>query len=257
MCYCNIKGLLLWLAFVSVSACSVLPETLPLFNKQTGPAIKPEIVEEPLVPPVADVDPETQGLPELPIEPVLSPYEQINIPLEDEARAVFAKAQQHMKSRQWQQAAQDLLWLTANYPDLSGPYVNLAIVYEQQTLFEEAENYYKKAIEVNAVNLDAYNAYAILLRKQGRFNDAETYYLKALKIWPKDANSHKNIGILYELYMGRFNEALQHYKDYLSLQNSDAERGTPEAKQYRKTKGWIIDLERRIDQRQALIGGTP
>ena len=48
----------------------------------------------------------------------------------------------------------------------------------------------------------------------GRFSEAEQSYTKALAVWQHDADTHRNLGILYELYMGRLLEAQQHYLQY-------------------------------------------
>ena len=49
-------------------------------------------------------------------------------------------------------------------------------------------------------------------------------------------NLRLNLAILYELYMGRYAEALAAYQDYqLVLDEPDT-----------KVNGWLIDLERRV-----------
>jgi Flp pilus assembly protein TadD len=86
------------------------------------------------------------------------------------------------------------------------------------------------------MNLDAYNQLAILQREQGRFNEAEANYQKALTIWPFHAESHRNIGILYDLYLGKNAEALAHFEAYQQLRGDGDKQVT----------GWIADLQRRL-----------
>ena len=69
-------------------------------------------------------------------------------------------------------------------------------------------------------------------------------YLLALKVWPDGPETHRNIGILYELYMGRLRDAQQHYLQYLSLREKQGYIGDDTS--YRQVKGWSIDLSRRL-----------
>ena len=154
------------------------------------------------------------------------------------AKQKFSRAIAAMKSGQWAQAEQGLLQLTQAYPKLSGPWLNLALTQQQLGNTEQAEQNFRQALAVNAGNLDAYNQYGIFLRQQGRFKAAEAQYRKALRKKPDHAATHINLGILYDLYMGRLNDALIHYRKYQQLAASE----TP------KIAGWIVDLERRINR---------
>lgn len=152
------------------------------------------------------------------------------------ARGLFRDAIASMQQENWQRAEVLLQQLTTEYPKLSGPFLNLGIVYRQLERSDDAETAFKNAIAANGLNLDAYNQLGLLLREQGRFTDAEAQYQKAISVWPKHAPSHKNLGILYDLYLGQFPKALQHFEIYQYLQNE------PD----REMAGWIIDLKRRI-----------
>jgi len=154
------------------------------------------------------------------------------------AKQEFAQALEAMNAKQWKQAEGMLRLMTESYPDLSGPFVNLGICQYRLEDPEAAEASFLQAIAVNANNMDAYTWLGTLYREQGRFEDAEQVYLKALEVWPHHAASHRNLGILYDLYMGRFDEALQHYKMLQKI--------LPE--EDRQVKGWIIDLERRLGE---------
>lgn len=79
------------------------------------------------------------------------------------------------------------------------------------------------------------NEEAIALREQGDFAAAEQRYLRALSIAEEHAATHRNIGILYDLYVGDPDKALRHYKRYQSL-TGDSDRAMA---------GWIADLQRR------------
>lgn len=175
------------------------------------------------------------GLPQS--EPV-NPYLLNRTELAPEVLARFQRAVTLVETQQWQQAEEQLRALSRSYPGLSGPYLNLGIVYQAQQRIEQAEAAYLEAIAANPDNLDAYNQLAVLLRRQGRFDAAERYYLDALKRWNADPAIHLNLAMLYELYMGQLDLALQHYQRHQEL------LAQPDP----KVAGWIVDLERRIDQ---------
>jgi tetratricopeptide (TPR) repeat protein len=143
-----------------------------------------------------------------------------------------------MAAEDWETAWADLEWLVENYPDLSGPYLNLALLHSAQGNVDEAEASFKAAIDVNPSNLSAYNQYAIFLREQGRFDDAEAIYLSALEVWDDHAETHLNLGVLYDLYRGEHERALQHYHRYQDLTGNED----------RTVAGWIIVLERQFSQ---------
>lgn len=174
-------------------------------------------------------------------EPIPDPYLAHTKPPSQAARTDFELAQQAMLAQQWQQARGLLEQMTQIYPELSGPYVNLALVYRQLNQDETAAEALERAIAVNPLNGEAYNQLAILRREQGNFAEAEKLYLQALEVWPHNPTVHRNLGILYDLYMGRLADALRHY------QMSQKISGESE----RRIQGWIVDLQRRINDRQA------
>ena len=129
-----------------------------------------------------------------------NPYLDTHRRVSSEARERFDAATAAMAVEDWDTAHADLQWLIENHPRLSGPYLNLALLHNARGETEGAETFFKQAIEVNDSNLGAYNQYAIFLREQGRFEDAEHVYLEALEVWPDHAETHRNIGVLYDLY---------------------------------------------------------
>lgn len=164
-----------------------------------------------------------------------NPYLEDRPSVPSAARERFASAQEALQQQAWAIAETDLLWLTENYPQFSGPYLNLALLYVDTGQLEEADTHFQQAIAANPNNINAYNEYGIFLREQGRFAEAESIYLQALKVWPDSPETLINLGILYDLYMGKFEQALEQYRTYQALQDE------PE----RKVQGWIVDIERR------------
>lgn len=152
-------------------------------------------------------------------------------------RTSFATAVAAMKAEQWAEAERQLKQLLQSQPHLSGAHLNLALVYAQTQRPAEAEAQFKQAIQANAANSTARNQYGIWLRTQGRFMDAETVYVQALQANPEFADTHLNLGILYDLYLGKSAQALDHYQKYLALKG--------EAADTTRVKSWVADLQRR------------
>jgi len=185
-----------------------------------------------------DAEPAVSETPavEVALEILPNPYLATKPSVPDKAKDEFAQATEAMNAEQWSKAEGILVLMTETWPNLSGPYVNLGIAQYRQSHLAQAEDSLKGAIHVNAANMDAYTWLGVLYREQGRFNDAEANYKAALAIWPHHVDSLRNLGILYDLYLGRFDEALVQYK---LLQ-----RVLPE--ESRQLKGWVRDLERRL-----------
>lgn len=155
----------------------------------------------------------------------------------------FDRANLAIEQEDWPTAEAELQWLLENYPDLSGPCLNLALVHQYQGELDLAEQYYLQALHINPNKLAAYNQYAVFLREQGRFAEAEQVYKNALAVWEAHPQTHLNIGILYDLYMGDQGRALLHFHRYQNLTGSDDQL----------VAGWIVDLER---QSMMLVKGN-
>ncbi|WP_082191539.1 tetratricopeptide repeat protein [Cellvibrio sp. pealriver] len=173
-------------------------------------------------------------LPAGPVTP--NPYLQNRPSVSRAAQQSFADATRAMRNKQWALAQSHLEKVIAENNKLSGAHLNLGLVYRAQQENKRAEQAFNDAIMANHTNLDAYNQLAILQREAGKFSEAESNYKKALSIWPFHAESHKNIAILYDLYMGKSAEALPHYEAYLQLRGGDD----------KQVVSWIADLQRRL-----------
>lgn len=171
-----------------------------------------------------------------PITLIPNPYLAQEIKVPPAAQSAFRNALVAMQSEDWVAAEKQLLALSAAHPQLSGPQVNLGLVYWHQDKPKEAEAALNQALLLNPLNNDAYVQLGFFLRESGRFAEAEKTYLKALEVWPHNMAAHRNLGILYDLYMGKFDAALQHYEMVLKL--------SPEPN--KEVEGWIIDLKRRL-----------
>ncbi|TAA44971.1 tetratricopeptide repeat protein [Corallincola spongiicola] len=183
--------------------------------------------------------------------PSINPYLASEPVLSAMAKAKFdaalAKAKAAQSEAEVAAAIKAFEAVLAEQADLSGARVNLAQLYRMQGQTDTAMTQLKQAVKDNPNNLDGWNLLGVLQREQGDFTAAEQSYLEALQRWNDYAPAHRNIGILYELYMGRFNDALTHYEAYQALQEK------PE----RRVKGWILLLQRRIDAGEGVDSAVP
>lgn len=165
-----------------------------------------------------------------------NPYLDSKRSVPDAVKRQFLLAKQAVQRKDWSQAEKILTAVSQKYPKLSGVHLNLGYVYKESAVLDKAEVAFLAAIEANHLNVNAYNALAILYREQGKFVQSEQQYLAALKVWPDSAESHRNIGILYDLYLGRFSDAMKHYELYRQLQG----------KEDKMIRAWIADLKNRM-----------
>lgn len=185
-------------------------------------------------PPTADGAPASSLLPQGPVTP--NPYRQSVPRLSNALQQEFNQAVSAMERRNWDEAEQRLLTLARDHSSYSGLSLNLGLVYLAKGDKTKAEEAFAEAIKRNDKNLDAYNQLAILKREAGDFAAAEQLYKRALTVWPYHPESHRNLGILYDLYLGREAEALAHYQAYRQLLDEEDHQ----------LDSWIADLERRL-----------
>ena len=146
-----------------------------------------------------------------------------------------------MKSGDYPAAIPVLRDFIADYPELAGPQLNLGIAYRMTGQDEAAAEALQRALKLNPLSPAAWHQQAILYRNQGDFHAALEAYNKAIELDQGYALAHRNIGILYDLYLQQPGPALQHYRKYLSLIDSEDIM----------VSRWITDLERRSGNAQA------
>lgn len=231
--------------FSLLSACGSNPEK-PAASKviektaKTEPNAKSEAEGDkptpaPIVKPVIPAN----ILPAGPATP--NPYLQNPQKFSEQVEVNFHDAVASMQQKNWDHAETVLKQLAEKNPKLSGVYLNLGIVYRNKGDTEKAAAEFNHAISANMKNVEAYNQLAVLKREAGDFNGAETLYQKALSFWPFYPEGHKNIAILYDLYLGKPEQALPHYQAYQQLLSS------PD----KQVDSWVADLQRRLNNGKA------
>lgn len=170
-----------------------------------------------------------------------NPYLQNPQKFSEQVEVNFRAAVVAMQQKNWDFAESTLKQLAEKNPKLSGVHLNLGIVYRNKGNAEKAAEEFNLAINANMKNVDAYNQLAVLKREAGEFAAAESLYQKALGIWPFYPEGHKNIAILYDLYLGKPEQALPHYQAYQQLLSA------PD----KQVDSWIADVQRRLNAGKA------
>ena len=149
--------------------------------------------------------------------------------------AKYKQALTLMANKEWPKAKLLFDEILVKVPQLSGAYVNKALIFLEQKNLSGAKNQLDKALAVNAMNPYAYQMKGRLARLTGDFEQAEKSYLKALDIWPEYPEAQVNLAILLELYRGRLLDARKYYASYLELQTDD-----------QQVKRWLAGVEIKI-----------
>lgn len=151
-------------------------------------------------------------------------------------RAALQTVLDVMHAAEWQTARELAQELILNYPTLAEAYANMGNIQQQLGEGEQAEQAWHKALQLHPGWAALYNQQGLYYREQGRFEEALAAYQQALAADQGYARAHRNIAILYEIYLGEEEKALTHYLRYQEL--------TAGAEQ--EVTLWIADLERRV-----------
>ena len=156
--------------------------------------------------------------------------------VDPEARAMFEKALEALYAGNGRSAESWLARITEHYPDYASPWTNLGIIYARAGREKDALAALDQALMLAPGDCAPLVQTGVLMRKRGEFGEAEKAYLSCVRDEPDNAAAHLNLGILYELYLGRLEDAMRSYQRYQSV--SDA----PDA----RVAIWIATLARRV-----------
>jgi len=110
-------------------------------------------------------------------------------------------------------------------PDYSTAFNILGYAYRQNEAYSDAENAFKKYIELIPNDPNPYDSYAELLLKMGRFDEAITQYNKALAIDSNFVNSHFGIAAAL-MYKNKPADAQAELQKLMQKARTDGERRT-------------------------------
>ena len=168
-------------------------------------------------------------------KPVPGSAKLVEEPVSPGLQQAYDQALAHLKAGRNKEAEQGLLALAQRAPELSGPHANLGVLYSRGGRTKEAIEALNRAVRLNPRRAAYYNELGIIYRQEGKFDDARKQYLKALDADSEYAWAHRNLAILYDLYLQDPKKALPHYQRYQQLL----------PKEDNMVSKWIIDLQRR------------
>lgn len=176
-----------------------------------------------------------------------NPYLQNPPMVTAEAAASFSDALALMREDKLDEASVVFESISENNHLLSGPAYNRAVIAYKQDDMKLTLKWLSISLERNAYNLDAKNLKANVYKKQAKFKEAEAEYLSIISMWGAYLPAYKNLGILYDMYMGKLALALEQYRLYEAL--------SPE--EDKKVTGWIAVISRKIEVEPVPVEPTP
>jgi tetratricopeptide (TPR) repeat protein len=137
--------------------------------------------------------------------------------------------------------------LGARAPLLAAPAYNLGLLAMRRGQWQQALDQLEAARARAGRDAGVQDAFGITYRNLGRFRDAEAAYRASLEAEPDRAASHRNIGVLLDLYLQQAAEALPHFERYMAL------TGAPD----KQVSGWIAELKQRVAPAAQSAGAMP
>lgn len=143
----------------------------------------------------------------------------------NDERAQFNLGGYYFGQQDFAQAITHYKRATELAPDYSTAFNILGYAYRQNENYSDAENAFKKYIELIPNDPNPYDSYAELLLKMGRFDEAITQYNKALSVDQNFINSHFGIAAALT-YEGKVAEAQAELQKMSQKARTDGERRT-------------------------------
>jgi len=162
--------------------------------------------------------------PEAPVVPV---------PDKGDPEARFKQALELMKTKHTAEAEAGFLKLAQDFPDYTGPQMNLGIIYAKSNRRDVAISAFSRAAASSPQNAAAFNWLGIANREAGNYPRAQQAYEKALAVKPDYAAAQLNLGILLDEYLKQPAAAVPHYREYLRLYGKEDLR----------VLAWIAEIE--------------
>lgn len=126
--------------------------------------------------------------------------------------------------------------LVESKPELAAAHANLGTALMMREDEALARSSLQRAVALDPSLVEAQLRLGVLHRRAGNFEKAEAAYKAALEQAPDHRNAHLNLGILYDVYLQRPQQALEHYQRFQELSDQpDKEVAT-----------WIADLKQRL-----------
>ncbi|HWY25154.1 MAG TPA: tetratricopeptide repeat protein [Nevskia sp.] len=134
----------------------------------------------------------------------------------------FQAALQLMKDKKPDEAKDAFAKLAQDFPQYAGPLNDLGVLQAQAKQRDLAIASFYRASTVNAKDDFAWAWLGILYRENGDYVRSEQAYLKAIALKSDNPVTHLNLGVLYDAYMRRPQDALAQYREYQRIAGKDS-----------------------------------
>lgn len=151
-----------------------------------------------------------------------NPYGALEGRIDKEAITAYVDARRAFNAGNFDRADELLLALADQQPGLSGPKVLRGDIARDRGDLAKAVEHYVAAIEINAINFNAWLRLAKTQRMRGHFKHAQNSYAKALELWPDGPELHLNLGVLYDVYLNQPLQAQAHMEAYQLLNGTNS-----------------------------------
>jgi Flp pilus assembly protein TadD len=151
-----------------------------------------------------------------------------------------------MKSGNATEAELEFGQLTAAYPKLASPKINLGLLQRKAGKLDDASATLRSAVDADPSNVVGWNELGVTLRMRGKFAEAVDAYEHALAIDPNFAPAHRNLAIVLDLYLGDAERALTELERYKELTGEE-----------KPVNGWIAELRQRTGKPPAPRPAAP
>jgi tetratricopeptide (TPR) repeat protein len=183
---------------------------------------------------LAEMSPARYAKTELWTELLRSLYSSADFPADPKAVADFTHGVADALEGKTAEAELDFQQMELNYQSLAEPSVNLAIVLRGAGDLAGAAAALERATTRSPDYALAWNELGLVRRALGKFDDARMAYGKAIAADASYAPTHRNLGVLLDLYLQDPTEALAEFEQYRRLTGED-----------KPVSGWIAELRRR------------
>jgi tetratricopeptide (TPR) repeat protein len=126
----------------------------------------------------------------------------------------FQQALQLVKDKKPQEARDAFAKLAQDFPQYAGPLNDLGMLQAQGKQRDQAIASFNRAVAINDKDDYAWGWLGILYRENGDYARSEQAYLKAIALKSDNAVTRLNLGILYDAYLRRPQDALAQYREY-------------------------------------------
>lgn len=159
----------------------------------------------------------------LPYQPQENPYLAQKKQVDKGSVLLFIEAKQALRQGEIDIAKQKLNVIIRNDKELSGPWMMLGDIAQDEKNYDLAQQHYQQGLLINPKNVNGYTALARIQRLKGQYKRAQNTLVAALELWSDFPEAHYNLSILFDVYLNQTAKAKQHLAAFILLEGSDEE----------------------------------